>query len=113
MPSIDPFAPDVLSLAQAARLLPSLRGGRPVSPSTLWRWSSRGVRGVRLPITRIAGTACTTREALRKFLAEVEAARQPAAPAAPASSESTAADRAGSELASLLGPRREGPCRER
>jgi hypothetical protein len=78
MSVIDPLDPDVVSLAQAARLLPALRGGRPVAPSTLWRWASSGLAGVRLPIARIGGTAVTTRAALRRFLADVEAARRPA-----------------------------------
>jgi hypothetical protein len=108
---IDPLSTDTISLAQAARELPSLRDGRPVHPATLWRWASRGCRGVRLPIVRIGGTACTSRMALRQFLADVEAARRPAAPApqtTAAPAELTAADRAGEELAALLGPSREG-----
>jgi hypothetical protein len=112
MLSIDPFSPDVLSLTQAARLLPPLRGGRPVHPATLWRWSSQGIRGIRLPIARVGGTAVTTRAALRQFLADVEAVRRPVAPAPAAPAEPTAADRAGSELDALIGPSREGRRRE-
>jgi hypothetical protein len=108
--TIDPLAPDVVSLAQAARLLPSLRGGRPVHPSTLWRWASSGVAGVRLPIIRVGGTACTSRQALRQFLADVEAARRPAPPEPLAPTQPTAAERAGEELTALgIGsPRAEG-----
>jgi hypothetical protein len=78
---IDPLADDLMPLAQAARTLPPLRSGRPVSPATLWRWSAHGLRGVRLEIIRIGGTACTTRTALREFLRAAEAARIPAPPA--------------------------------
>jgi hypothetical protein len=99
---VDPLSPDTLTLAQAARLLPSLRAGRPVDPSTLWRWASRGLHGVRLPIVRVGGTACTSREALRKFLADVEAARQKAVAPPPAPVQRPpAADRAADELAAF------------
>jgi hypothetical protein len=77
---LDPLDPDVLPLAQAARSLPPLRSGRPVSPATLWRWAAHGLRGVRLEIVRIGGTACTSRQALRRFLADVEAARATTSP---------------------------------
>jgi hypothetical protein len=101
--SIDPLSPDTLTLAQAARLLPSLRGGRPVHPSTLWRWASNGIAGVRLPIIRIGGTACTTRDALRRFLADVEAARRPSPlEQRPAQTAPTPSDQAAAALG-LLG----------
>ena len=72
---IDHLADDLMPLAKAARSLPPLRSGRPVSPATLWRWSARGLRGVRLQIVRLGGTACTSPGALREFFAAVEAAR--------------------------------------
>ena len=62
-------------LSRAARMwLPeSLRGGRPVSPKTLARWGSRGLRGVRLRITRVGGTWCTSASAIEEFLAALTA----------------------------------------
>jgi Protein of unknown function (DUF1580) len=58
--------------AEAAGRLPSLRGGKPVHPATVWRWASRGVRGrdgslVRLEAIKIGGTCCTSDEALARF----------------------------------------------
>jgi hypothetical protein len=67
--TIDPFTEEVLSFAQAARRLPRMRGGRPVSPATLWRWATSGLRGVRLETTHIGGTRCTSLEALARFFA--------------------------------------------
>jgi hypothetical protein len=97
---VDPLSPDTLPLAAAARLLPALRAGKAVSPSTLWRWYAHGLCGVRLAVVRVGGTACTSRQALRQFLAEVEAARRPAASAA-VPSQPNAADQASNELAAL------------
>jgi hypothetical protein len=101
--SIDPFADDLMPLSQAARSLPKLRDGRPVSPATLWRWSAHGLRGVKLAIVRVGGTACTSREALRRFFAEVEAARNPEAPeeSASATPAQSRASRAADELSAL------------
>jgi hypothetical protein len=67
--AINPLADDVFSLAEAAKRLPRLRGDRPVAPSTLWRWATRGLRGNRLEIVRVGGVACMSAEALRQFFA--------------------------------------------
>ena len=95
--SLDPLADDLLPLAEAARTLPRLRNGRPVSPSTLWRWSARGLRGVKLRVVRVGHVACTSKSALRQFFADVEAARSRAeqvvssVPAAPTPASEAAA----------------------
>ena len=99
--SIDPLADDLMPLSQAARSLPSLRDGRPVSPATLWRWSAHGLNGVKLQIVRLGGTACTSKSALREFFAAVEAARNPDKKEAPAVAVPTSAERAGAELADM------------
>jgi hypothetical protein len=99
--SLDLLDEGALPLAQAARSLPSLRGGRPVDPSTLWRWSAKGLRGVRLEIVRVGGTACTSRAALRRFFAAVEAARYPTAPTPGTPAPPSGADQAAKELATF------------
>jgi hypothetical protein len=96
--SIDPLDPEVRPLAQMARSLGRLRDERPVSPSTLWRWASRGLRGVRLEIVRIGGTACTTPDAIRRFLVEVEARRTQTIPEQPTAPHPTRASAAAEEL---------------
>ena len=70
--SIDPTTKTLRSFIEAARRLPSLRKGRPVSPATIWRWATRGVRTrggvtVRLEILKLGGTCCTSDEALARF----------------------------------------------
>ena len=54
----------------AARDLPELqRDSKRPDLATLYRWSSkRGVRGVRLECVQIAGSRCTTVEAVRRFI---------------------------------------------
>lgn len=62
-----------LSLSEAARLLPRRRG-RGVAPSTIWRWISRGCRGIHLRALRTPSGWVTTPAAIREFLAAVDAA---------------------------------------
>lgn len=68
---IDPLSEQILPFAEAARRLPRLRAGRAVNPSTIWRWASHGVRGVRLETVRVGGTTCTSLEALERFFARL------------------------------------------
>jgi len=61
-----------ISLAQAARLLPPGRRGRPVTISCLLRWVLDGVRlpsgeRVRLEASRLGGRWLTSVEALQRF----------------------------------------------
>jgi hypothetical protein len=58
-----------LTLADAARLLPK----RP-NPATLWRWRTKGVRGVKLETVLIGGRRYVSRAALRQFIDAVTAA---------------------------------------
>ena len=64
----------LLSFAEAARKLPPFRAGRPVNPSTVFRWAFSGVRLpsgelLRLEAVRIGGRWLTSSEALERFAA--------------------------------------------
>jgi hypothetical protein len=70
--SIDLKTESTTSLAQAARLLPPGRRGRPVSLSCVLRWVLSGVRLpsgeiVRLEAIRLGGRWLTSVEALERF----------------------------------------------
>ena len=70
--AIDALTETLRSFAEAARRLPALRRSKPVNPSTLWRWTTRGVRArdgllVRLEAIKIGGTCCTSDQALQRF----------------------------------------------
>jgi hypothetical protein len=56
----------VLTPAQAARYLPKI-GLSAVSPTTVWRWCRKGVRGVHLEYARVGRRIVTSREALTRF----------------------------------------------
>jgi hypothetical protein len=57
----------VLTFRAATEFLPRRRRGRRVNVATLYRWSLRGCRGVRLETMQIGGTRCTSVEALQRF----------------------------------------------
>lgn len=63
---IDLQSEGLLSLADAAKALPRINGRR-IHVSTLWRWSRKGVRGVRLEHVRLGHRVCTSLEALNRF----------------------------------------------
>ncbi len=65
--TIDIEVEAVISLSEAARYLPPLRGGRRVHLTTLHRWARRGLRGRKLESIRLGGAVCTSREALHRF----------------------------------------------
>jgi hypothetical protein len=47
--------------------LPPRPTGRRIHISAVYRWIQRGIRGVRLEVTRVGGTAYTSEEALQRF----------------------------------------------
>lgn len=64
----------IVSLGEAARLFPGCRGAKRVSPSTVWRWCSKGTRRpdgqlVRLEHFRLGSRVMTSREAIARFVA--------------------------------------------
>ncbi len=71
----------LITFTQAVRHnLPHLRADRPVSPSTLWRWASAGLKGIRLETVKIGGATCTSVEALERFFAALNNAPVPEKP---------------------------------
>jgi hypothetical protein len=58
----------IITLAQAAALIPPRRRGRKTSVSTIFRWSKTGCRGVILPTIQLGGSRCTSIEAMQVFV---------------------------------------------
>lgn len=73
--SIDPTSENLESLADLARWdrIPRRRRGKRIHPSTLFRWALHGCRGVRLEVTRVGGTLCSSRDALARFFSRLSA----------------------------------------
>lgn len=73
---IDLASETLLSFSEASARLPRRRAGRPVHPSTLYRWAAEGLRGVRLETIQVGGTLCTSIEALQRFFDRLERSRR-------------------------------------
>jgi hypothetical protein len=65
---IDPNTEFLVSLSDAAKLLPARRGGKRPHVSCLYRWTVSGCKGVILESLQVGGTRCTSREALGRFI---------------------------------------------
>lgn len=74
---IDHKLENLISLREAAGRLPRRRAGRPANVSTLYRWSDRGVRGIRLETIQIGGSRCTSEQALDRFFNALSRHREP------------------------------------
>lgn len=61
-----------ISIAEAGR-----RAGN-VAPTTVWRWRTKGVKGVKLEAFAIGGRQYTTVEALERFITGVTVANEAA-----------------------------------
>ena len=73
---IDPNSESLISLGEAARLLPARRGGKKPHISCLYRWTTTGCKGVVLESLQVGGTRCTSKEALSRFFQRLTAASQ-------------------------------------
>jgi hypothetical protein len=72
-PTTDPTGPLFLALAGAARLFPGEQPDQGVSPNTVYRWGTRGIRlpdgrVLKLRLWRIGRKWVTTRAALAEFI---------------------------------------------
>ena len=74
-PGIDAARESALSFGEAARYVGKLKGGKALSFQTLFRWATKGCRGVVLESLCIGGTRCTSKEALQRFFDGVTRAR--------------------------------------
>lgn len=83
-----------LRLSDAARLIPSLRGGKPTHPATLTRWILRGVglqsgETLKLAARRFPGGWAVSKQALDAFIDRLTADRCGSpAPGSPSTSPS-------------------------
>jgi hypothetical protein len=102
---IDINAERVISLGQGARKFPSYREGRPVHPTTLYRWITDGVKLRDGSVVRLEGVRCgdrwlTSEEAIVRFIErqtpDLSTPRQAHGPST--ASRERAAQRAGKQL---------------
>jgi hypothetical protein len=66
---IDLLNEQVVSFRELASRLPRRRMGRPTHVTTIHRWRSRGIKGIRLAAVRLGGAWVTTLQAYQRFCA--------------------------------------------
>ena len=79
----------LLSIPEAAKYVSKRvkgrQGGRKLNVATVYRWTDRGIRGIRLECTQVGGTRATSVEALERFFARLAGNEPAPARATPAS----------------------------
>jgi hypothetical protein len=73
--AIDIRSEEIFSLTAATKLpcFRNRRAGKRINVSTLWRWATLGVRGVKLDTIMAGGTRATSLEAVERFFAALTA----------------------------------------
>lgn len=82
---IDIRTEEVFSLTAATKLpvFRHRRGGKRINVSTLWRWATNGVRGIKLETIMVGGTRETSLEAIERFFEALTLQSQPQSVPAP------------------------------
>ncbi len=66
---------ELVELSTARNELIPKRGGKPISPTTLWRWIRKGCCGITLDVAYVGNTPYLSRDMVRRFIDQVTAAR--------------------------------------
>jgi hypothetical protein len=64
---LDSTTERLISLADAAKLVPCRRGGRRTHISIIYRWTTVGIGGIRLETLQCGGSRVTSKEAMARF----------------------------------------------
>lgn len=64
---IDTGVENLIPLRDVPRCLPLRPNGKRLHISAVYRWTLRGVKGIRLETVKIGGTTYTSREAIQRF----------------------------------------------
>lgn len=77
---IDLRSEDVVTIAEAVQGLPPHQNGRKIHISTIYRWISRGIHGVRLESLKLGRRLVTSHEAIQRFAERLSEPRGPGSP---------------------------------
>lgn len=68
--AIDVMKDKLLSLKEAAKLVPTIEG-KVIHHTSIWRWMHHGSLGVRLETVRVGRRIATTEQAIANYIHEV------------------------------------------
>lgn len=66
---------ELVELSTARQELIPKRGGKAISPTTLWRWIKKGCAGVCLEVRYVGSVPYTSRDMINRFIEKVTEAR--------------------------------------
>ncbi|HEX8520915.1 MAG TPA: DUF1580 domain-containing protein [Tepidisphaeraceae bacterium] len=75
---IDLAHEELVPFRDVPNLLPRLRRGRKPHVGSIYRWSDRGLKGVKLEYLQVAGMRCTSVQALQRFFERLTHPNRPA-----------------------------------
>ncbi len=67
----------LIPLHRVPATLPKRRNGKRIHVSTTYRWTTRGIDGVKLQTVQVGNLRCTTIEMLEEFFARLASKKQP------------------------------------
>ncbi|TWU44144.1 hypothetical protein Q31b_16800 [Novipirellula aureliae] len=68
MADLNILTEDVISLSEVRKCLPKVGGQKRPHISTIWRWTLRGVGGVKLETVKIGSRILTSKQAVTRFI---------------------------------------------
>lgn len=107
---IDTAMENLVPLRDVPRCLPPRPSGKRLHISAVYRWTLRGVKGIRLETVKIGGTTYTSREAIQRFSERLSGADSVPDVVNPVSrARQRQLEQAKAAVANALGPQRLSP----
>ncbi len=76
MSNLNLLTEDVITITEARNFLPDVQGQKRPHVSTVWRWTLRGISGVKLETVKIGSRIVTSKQALTRFISATSKARR-------------------------------------
>jgi hypothetical protein len=86
---LNPLTEELISLKEATQIFPRRRQGKKPSIACMYRYSTRGWRGIVLETIQAGGTRATSKEAVARFLRRMTAAVSGESPESEAPSQAS------------------------
>lgn len=68
MSNLNLLTEEVITLSEARNFLPEIQGCKRPCVSTIWRWTLRGIGGVKLETVKIGSRIVTSKQAVTRFI---------------------------------------------
>jgi len=76
MSNLNLLTEEVITLTEARNFLPEVQGLQRPHVCTVWRWTLKGIGGVKLETVKIGSRIVTSKQALTRFISATSKARR-------------------------------------